>query len=366
MIISPQGMLNMKRRAISSGLAGFALLGSIAAPSVHAMQFADHRLNNGMVVISGVGEIATGDSDRLISVLVTLPPNEVHVLALNSSGGSVVASQSLAATIRQFKLGVFVGNTGVCASACFIPFAASSAKFYVPGAHIGIHSATGAEYETPASMAMTTVMARTVAEMGVPDAIVGRMIRTPPGSIAWLGDAELASMGAKRIDLADATPSAPVAPIAPAPPVASLPNSSVPATGLEPRGKVPVDQSSPGFQQGLADRTAWERWFAGLGGDAQQGADYWTGERSKRRPGSCSVGTPEFQRGCLAAKQLLATPDVRRKADPQYWWGWNSYNVPAPAPVAAVSPPAPVGAPSPSDAECPQRFGVVCPPYMRR
>lgn len=332
------------------------------------MQFADRRLDNGLVAIGGIGEIAPGDTDRLMSVLVGLPSNEIHVLILNSPGGSVVAGESLAATVRQQKLAVLVGNDAVCASACFLLFAASAAKFYMPGARVGVHSAIGNGYETPGSMAMTTVMARSAAEMGVPDAVVGRMIRTPPGSIAWLSEAELASMGAKRLE-PSSSPPPPSSPQPPAPPVASLP---IPAVNASPerRGAVPADPSSPAFQQGLSDRTEWEQWFASLDGDVRQGADYWTGERSKRRPGSCAIGNPGFVQGCLTAKQKLSQPDYRRKAEPQYWWGWNSFGT-QPQPMVTSTPRPIETLPSgrdqiPTDAECLQRFGVVCPPYLRR
>jgi type IV secretory pathway VirB10-like protein len=110
-----------------------------------------------------------------------------------------------------------------------------------------------------------------------------------------------------------------VAPVLPPPPPAAVVASSPSST----RRGAPIDDQSPSYQQGRADRLAWEQWFATLSGDDRLGAEYWTGERHKADPGSC-VGTPEFQRGCAAARQRLATPDVRRKTEPQYWYGWNS------------------------------------------
>jgi hypothetical protein len=113
-----------------------------------------------------------------------------------------------------------------------------------------------------------------------------------------------------------------VAPLTPSPQSSISVTTRASATSTA-KGGPPADEQSPGYLDGRADRLAWEQWFGSLAGDTRLGAEYWTGERHKARPGNC-VGTPEFQQGCGAATQRLATPDVRRKTEPQYWWGWNS------------------------------------------
>ena len=110
----------------------------------------------------------------------------------------MVASEALSATIRNYNARTFVSSRSMCASACFTVFASGSHKDHVAGARIGVHSAARAAYETNDSMAVTLAMARSASALGVPPAIVGRMVSTPPGAMAWLADAELASMGAER------------------------------------------------------------------------------------------------------------------------------------------------------------------------
>jgi len=112
--------------------------------------------------------------------------------------------------------------------------------------------------------------------------------------------------------------------------------------------------STPAFQQGLSDRQSWETWFASLSGDYRIGAEYWSGQRSKPRPGSCLGASGEtlgdVTAGCLAARQRLAPADARRKTEPDYRLGFNSYS-PAtkPAPDAAPTPTLPaVSPPSPA------------------
>ena len=115
--------------------------------------------------------------------------------------------------------------------------------------------------------------------------------------------------------------------------------SSLPPTGLLSNSQVSVLLQSPpmvqtpetiqqtaAFAEGLRDRGVWELWFAGMTGKAHDGADYWSSHRSLPHA-TCSVmgiGT-ETKLGCMAAAKELAPFDARRKADPDYRRGWNSY-----------------------------------------
>jgi hypothetical protein len=89
----------------------------------------------------------------------------------------------------------------------------------------------------------------------------------------------------------------------------------------------PSPDPAGSFGQGLADRTTWENWDAGLTGDYRAGADWWSGHRSV--PGSVCSGAADWLAGCLASKAMLDPDDVRRKSDVSYRKGWNSYQPPA-------------------------------------
>jgi len=94
----------------------------------------------------------------------------------------------------------------------------------------------------------------------------------------------------------------------------------------------PVVSETPqaaAFQDGLRDRLSWERWFVRTAGSFKDGADYWAGQRSLPNPGSCYPSghhLGDWTTGCLAAKRLLDPTDVRRKSEPEYRAGWNSYH----------------------------------------
>ena len=96
-------------------------------------------------------------------------------------------------------------------------------------------------------------------------------------------------------------------------------------------------QPSATYQQGQADRQAWETWFASLSGDYRAGAEWWAGQRSLPHPGLCDASPSstghDWTAGCFAAQEKLSPWDVRRKTEPEYRLGWNN-----PAPVAAAVP----------------------------
>ena len=83
--------------------------------------------------------------------------------------------------------------------------------------------------------------------------------------------------------------------------------------------------------EGRTDRAAFESWYAGLSSIQRPGAEFWIGERSKPKPGSCfgvnQAAQPEFVAGCQEAQRQLALPDIRRKTEPSYRLGWNTLQV---------------------------------------
>jgi hypothetical protein len=103
-------------------------------------------------------------------------------------------------------------------------------------------------------------------------------------------------------------------------------------------GAAHADAPTTEFQQGLADREAWESWFNGLSGEYRSGAYFWSGQRSLPDPTSCDSLGGEASKGCYAAKARLDISDMRRKLAPAYRQGWNSYVAPAPQPAAASAP----------------------------
>ncbi len=100
--------------------------------------------------------------------------------------------------------------------------------------------------------------------------------------------------------------------------------------------------TSSAFQEGLADRQAWEGWYDNITGDYRNGALYWSSQRSLAHPGSCKALGGYATDGCRAARERLSGSDAERKSDPDYRSGWISYQAPQNQQVASApsaSPP---------------------------
>jgi hypothetical protein len=84
------------------------------------------------------------------------------------------------------------------------------------------------------------------------------------------------------------------------------------------------------FLAGVADRTSFEDWIAGLKGMTLQGANAWAAHRSDKSPlpkPSCPPASAygvDFTAGCVQAKAILDPDDASRLADSSYRAGWNS------------------------------------------
>jgi len=114
----------------------------------------------------------------------------------------------------------------------------------------------------------------------------------------------------------------------------------------EPQDQYSNPPPAPPFDQGLAERAEWELWVAALSGDFRRGADWWAGHRSLKDPGACNgpgaAMNQQFVLGCEAAKARLTPRDIKRKSDPEYRRGWNSYTgtaTPVPAPDSQAQAP---------------------------
>lgn len=145
------------------------------------------------------GEITDGDSSRFLELVRSsnTAGRAVSGIRLNSAGGNLAEGLSLAEKIRVANIATVVANGTVCASACFLAFAAGSEKFVSYSARVGIHGASDRNgRETVGAAAATVGMARAAKELGVPAVILGKMVTTPPDQILWLSPDDLRAMGA--------------------------------------------------------------------------------------------------------------------------------------------------------------------------
>ena len=154
------------------------------------------------VTITIHGGIAPGDARKFAGMLrdtQRIYPGARPTIVLDSPGGVIGDALQIARNVATGGNPVTVPEKGVCASACFLIFAAANSKFVAHGAHVGVHSATDAATgaETVNTKAGTLEMARLCSQLHVPPSIIGRMVVTPGRGISWLSEDDLQSMGTK-------------------------------------------------------------------------------------------------------------------------------------------------------------------------
>lgn len=190
----------------------------------------------GAGLLAASGPVKLGDEDRLRAALHALPAGaRLAGLSLDSPGGDLEEGFRLAAAVRAGGLATVVGEGATCASACFLVFAAGSHRFASTTALVGVHSAAYGGGDTADAQVATVRMARRLAEYGVPNAILGKMVSAQPSQIWWLNRQDFESM---RVDL-----HAPQ--VAALPVVLDEPHSAEPPTRLSARSKPGGFQVAP-------------------------------------------------------------------------------------------------------------------------
>lgn len=320
-----------------------ALLAALLAPlPAAAMEFRVAETPRRLLV-EARGDIQPGDAQRLRAHLDTADRDVA--LVVSSPGGSLLEGVRLARVVAEHRLPVVVPARGMCASACFLAFAASPVRMVFPTSRVGVHSAAHrTDGETHDSMAFTTAMAREVARYGVPPAIIGRMVTTANARMAWLDADDLRSMGVRVI--LPGTDSVPPHPYpdqrradAPAPrqPSAHAPGWEGAAT-TAPRPRLPAiaERVAPGdgtpkfsgavepsgHDRGREDRLAHQRWFAALSDAGRAGAAHWAEQRRLGLTATCVNRDPAFAIACFEAQRRWARVDAQSR-DPEYRRGWG-------------------------------------------
>jgi hypothetical protein len=188
------------KRGLKATLLG-ALAGAMATQAM-AATLKPSMMKDGRVVILISGEIKEGDSDAFKAAVKAANDagKLVSSVRLNSPGGNLYEGAKLVDAVRFGKMATNVGHAATCASACFLIFAAGETKFANYSAQIGVHGASDENgTETVQSGAATVSMARIAKELGVPPAIIGRMVVTSPSDMVWLSPADLQSMGTSMV-----------------------------------------------------------------------------------------------------------------------------------------------------------------------
>ncbi|MFO1183523.1 MAG: hypothetical protein U1E56_01895 [Bauldia sp.] len=191
-------MTDTAARSPKHSLAAAVLAAGLALPALPAgaMDFAAKVNEDGIAYVTAEGVIQYGDVYRLEDTVSAAERTgkAVSAIVVDSPGGRGVAAASMADFILKRHLPVVVPARAMCASACFLMFAAGEARVTAPSARVGVHSAA----LTPGGDAEefgTALMRWYLESLRVPAAILDKMVATAPKDISWLTDDDLQSMG---------------------------------------------------------------------------------------------------------------------------------------------------------------------------
>jgi hypothetical protein len=184
------------KRIIGAAMAALAL--SCAIGSANAATF--KPINKGKSLVM-TGEIVAGDVDRLHAAGKAAEKKYgravVERIFLNSPGGDAIAGMEIAEFVRAWGIDVVVGKTDECVSMCAVVFAAGQHKVVFTTSRLGVHAisafaanADGTlgddQGEDQGALALTTLVARAMAEWGVPANIVTAMMTTRQPDVYWI------------------------------------------------------------------------------------------------------------------------------------------------------------------------------------
>ena len=183
---------------------------ALAAPSSSARSatIETYTTGSGQDVVLLSGEITSGDADgftKLAEAAVQTGRSSPS-LSLNSQGGLFLEGIKLAQAIRRLGLTTYVEEGAVCASVCFLVFAAGKEKFASYSSRIGVHSAKDPTGDADRAAAGTQAMGLLLKALNVSPAIISKMATTPHERIAWLSTPELQSIGVKPLRSSDGSP----------------------------------------------------------------------------------------------------------------------------------------------------------------
>jgi hypothetical protein len=146
------------------------------------------------VVLRLRGDVRAGDFGRLKA---NLQDTAVVGLEISSGGGSLEDGFDIARLVRDKGLVVYASEQ--CDSVCAFIFFAAKERFLGRGCKIGVHSVSNDRGREDADSARVTLqVSRFLAGAGVPHSIIGKIVATPPASISFLDNRDLAGLNVQR------------------------------------------------------------------------------------------------------------------------------------------------------------------------
>lgn len=141
--------------------------------------------------ITGAFDARLVDEFRAV---VARAPN-VATVELHSLGGRVYSGLEIARIIYDLRLNMWITAGSECHSACSIAFLAGELR--LADGLLGVHQVSGVNDDSLTQSVISDVF-DALREFGTPDALISRMLRTPPDDIYVFSTDELEDLGINR------------------------------------------------------------------------------------------------------------------------------------------------------------------------
>ena len=198
-------------RHIRAALLSSVLLVPLGAQAaeIRAEQSDFGTLQYPTLVVHIEGEVVEGDADRIQALLashVTAKQRGIY-FAFDSPGGNLWEGVRIGSLIaeRSELTTALVGTpnnpNAICASACVFAFLGANTREKMPESRIGLHQFYLPENDLNGDEALgvgqriSAFIASYLAKRDASVEIFDRMVRTPPGQMDWVSDADLSTLG---------------------------------------------------------------------------------------------------------------------------------------------------------------------------
>ena len=137
------------------------------------------------------GVIGMGDGERMRQLLNSEAARDLKRVELASPGGRVREAERMAAALKSHGHGSRA--VGTCASACTLVFLAGQPRHLTPTGELGFHRASTGTYNPVFEELANQQLAKTYTELGLPQPMIDKTLRTPSRSMWFVPREELLS-----------------------------------------------------------------------------------------------------------------------------------------------------------------------------
>ena len=174
----------------------------VISVGVNAATFTPIGTKNQGVTLIVSGRLDQNDGSKFASSVkqTELMGASVTAVSLNSPGGAVLAGAAIARLVKEKRMISQVADGNLCASACFMIFAAGKERQSGKNSQIGVHSAVEPGLgETDGAKSSTIDMVRFLSELDVPPQILGKLVTAKPNEMSWLTADDLQALRVQTI-----------------------------------------------------------------------------------------------------------------------------------------------------------------------